>query len=349
MRQEDLVTETKTAAGFAVEPSVTPIPPTFSFSQSSLQAFEDCPRRFWLAYIEQLPWPAVEASPIQEHEELMRLGERFHRLVQRAEIGIDPDIVAAGLEPPLSTWFTAYLTYRPADLPEEFVEIERVLSIAIGAKGKGREAALVNERIGGGGRGEDIVTESGNLRIAQSPISNLQFHYRLAAKYDLIAAQQDGRVVIVDWKTAKRRADPATLRQRWQSVVYPYVLVEASANLPWGPMRPEQVEMRYWFTAAPGQPVVFRYDSAQHAANHERLQQLLGEILAGETEADFPKVPDTELNRKRFCSYCIYRSRCNRGIAAGDLEALSDTEDFFAVDVASALEFTLAEVDELAF
>ena len=117
MRQEDLVTETKTAAGFAVEPSVTPIPPTFSFSQSSLQAFEDCPRRFWLAYIEQLPWPAVEASPIQEHEELMRLGERFHRLVQRAEIGIDPDIVAAGLEPPLSTWFSAYLTHRPADLP----------------------------------------------------------------------------------------------------------------------------------------------------------------------------------------------------------------------------------------
>jgi hypothetical protein len=107
--------------------------------------------------------------------------------------------------------------------------------------------------------------------------------------------------------------------------------------------------MRYWFTAAPGQPVVFRYDSAQHAANHERLQQLLGEILAGETEADFPKVPDTEINRKRFCSYCIYRSRCNRGIAAGDLAALSDTEDFFAVDVASALEFTLAEVDELAF
>ena len=328
---------------------MTLLPAGFAFSQSSLQAFEDCPRRFWLAYIEQLPWPAVEASPIQEHEELMRLGERFHRLVQRAEIGIDPDIVAAGLEPPLSTWFTAYLTYRPADLPEEFVEIERVLSIAVGAKGKGREAALVNERIGGEGREEDIVTESGNLRIAQSPISNLQFHYRLAAKYDLIAAQQDGRVVIVDWKTAKRRADPATLRQRWQSVVYPYVLVEASANLPWGPMRPEQVEMRYWFTAAPGQPLTFRYDATQHEANHQRLQRLLAEILAGQNEADFPKVADTPANRRRLCAFCVYRSRCNRGETAGDLDALDDAEGFFAVDMEKALEFTLEDVEELAF
>ncbi|NTV10950.1 MAG: SagB/ThcOx family dehydrogenase, partial [Zoogloea sp.] len=39
--------------------------------------------------------------------------------------------------------------------------------------------------------------------------------------------------VIVDWKTARRRADPATLRQRLQTIVYPYVLVEASAGLPW--------------------------------------------------------------------------------------------------------------------
>ena len=191
---------------------MTPLPPTFSFSQSSLQAYDDCPRRFWLAYVEQLPWPAVEASPIQEHEELMRLGERFHRLVQRAEIGIDAEVVAAGLEPPLSTWFDAYLRHRPADLPTDFVEIERVLAM-----------------------------ETGDWRVP-SPVSNLQSSIstlRVAAKFDLIAAEPGGRVVIIDWKTAKRRSDPATLRQRWQSIVYPYVLVEASAALPWGPVRPE--------------------------------------------------------------------------------------------------------------
>ena len=294
---------------------MTLLPPTFSFSQSSLQAYEDCPRRFWLAYVEQLPWPAVEASPVQEHEAVMRQGERFHRLVQRAEIGIAPEEIAAGLEPPLAGWFDAYLAHRPDDLPDAAREIERVLSIPFRRDG------------------------------AATP----ETPFRLAAKYDLIAIEPEGRAIIVDWKTSKRRADVSTLRHRLQSIVYPYVLVEASAGLPWGPVRPEQVEMRYWFTAAPGQPVTLRYDAAQHAANHARLQRLLADILGGGSEADFSKVADTPANRSRFCAFCIYRSRCNRGAAAGDLDDLGDAEDFFAVDLDKALEFTLDDVEELAF
>jgi hypothetical protein len=327
-----------TVRGRTPQVAATALPPTFSFSQSSLQAFDDCPRRFWLAYVEQLPWPAVEASPIQEHEETMRLGERFHRLVQRAEIGIAPTIVAAGLEPPLSTWFDAYLRHRPADLPDQFVEIERVLSVDVGARGERREATS-----------SDIAFPNTEFSFNQDASPSLPASPRLAAKFDLIAAERGGRVVIVDWKTARRRSDPATLRQRWQSIVYPYVLVEASAALPWGPARPEQVEMRYWFTVAPGQPVTFRYNAAQHDANRQRLESLLARILAGEREVDFPKVADTPTNRKRFCAFCVYRSRCNRGDAAGDLDELDDAEEFFAVDLERALEFTLADVEELAF
>lgn len=315
------------------------IPPTFTFSQSSLQAYADCPRRFWLAYVEQLPWPAVEAAPVQEHEALMRQGEHFHRLVQRAEIGIDPAEVGAALTPPLSTWFAAYRTHRPADLPTQFVEIERALSVTVALP-----AAADHTR--------PAEREAGNaapLATLQSSIPQSPPAFRLAAKYDLIAAEQGGRAVIVDWKTASRRSEPATLRQRWQTIVYPYVLVEASAGLPWGPVRPDQVEMRYWFAVAPTQPVRFRYDAAQHDANHRRLLHLLAEIAAGESEADFPKVADTPTNRRRFCAFCLYRSRCNRGEAAGDLEELDDAESFFAVDMERALEFTLEDVEELAF
>jgi len=297
-----------------------PLLADFSFSQSSLQAYADCARRFWLAYVEQLPWPAVEAAPVYEHEQLMRIGATFHRLVERSELGMDPDQVAAGLLPPLSTWYTAYLRQRPADLPSATVEVERVLAIP-------------------------FAPEPASIPTMAGP----PIVYRLAAKYDLIAAERDGQVVIVDWKTAKRRGDPATLRQRLQSIVYPYVLVEASGALPWGPIRPEQVEMRYWFTAAPGEPVVFRYDAAQHDANRQRLQHMLGEIVAGHNEASFPKVADTDANRRRLCAYCIYRSRCDRGLAAGNLDVLDDVEAFFAVDVDKALAFTLDDVTELAF
>jgi hypothetical protein len=309
------------------------LPETFAFSQSSLQAYEDCPRRFWLAYVEQLAWPAVEAAPVQDHEQLMRLGSTFHRLVQRAEVGIDSDVLATALEPPLDGWFSAYQHHRPADLPTEFVEAERVLTIPLTNLGIQDTAAPRDK-------------ETSPPR--HSPFAT-RHAYRLAAKYDLIAADHDGRVVIIDWKTTRQRTDPATLRQRLQTVVYPYVIVEASAHLPWGPVQPEQVEMRYWFTAAPGQPVVFRYDRAQHEANQARLQALLREIFAGSRATDFPVIADTEINRKRFCNFCVYRSRCNRGITAGNLADVSDPEDFFAVDLEAALEFTLEELPELAF
>ena len=286
------------------------LPTTFAFSQSSLQAYADCPRRFWLAYVQQLPWPAVEAAPVEQYEQAMRRGGRFHRLVERSEIGMDTAQMAAGLTPPLSTWYDAYLRFRPDDLPTAFVDVESVLSIPFGPDGQ---------------------------------------RYRLAAKYDLIAADEDGRVVIVDWKTTSRRTDPATLSRRLQSVVYPFVLVEASATLPWGPVTPDQVEMRYWFTTEPSRPVTFRYDGAQHDANRARLDALLAQILAGRTEADFPKVPDTEQNRRRLCAFCIYRSRCNRGVDAGDLDDVDDMDELFVVDLEAALEFTLDDIDELAF
>ena len=170
------------------------------------------------------------------------------------ERGIAPAEVAAGLEPPLSGWFDAYLAHHPDDLPDAAREIERVLSIPF--------------------RLDDAATP--------------QTTFRLAAKYDLIAVEPGGRAVIVDWKTSKRRADVSTLRHRLQSIVYPYVLVEASAGLPWGPVRPEQVEMRYWFTAAPGQPVTLRFVGAS--------RPVTGEVRLVEPQVD----TSTRLGRVRI-------------------------------------------------
>jgi RecB family exonuclease len=222
--------------------------------------------------------------------------------------------VQAQEDPDLQTWYAAYQRQRPADLPTQAVEIERLLNIAL------------------------PVTAAGQTQ-----------RVRLAAKYDLIAAEKNGPVVIVDWKTGKRTPTRFTLQQKLQTLVYPFVLVEAGANLPWGPVRPEQVEMRYWFTAAPASPISFRYDGAQHDRARQTLHRQIATILSGENEADFPKVEDTPANRKAFCSFCVYRSRCNRGTAAGDVGELLDPTDYFSGDVAGSLEFTMDEVEELAF
>ena len=288
------------------------LPSTFAFSQSSLQSYVNCPRRFWLAYVEELTWPALEVAPYDEHEQLLRRGAQFHRLVERAEAGMSKELLSQGLDHPLDEWFESYLRHRPADLPTGIVEVERVLSMP-------------------------LAVEAGRSR--------------LAARYDLIAVGGDDenrRVVILDWKTNQRPTRRSLLQQRMQTLVYPFVLVEASAGLPWGPVSPEQVEMRYWFTAAPAEPVTFHYSSDLHAANRARLNDIFNDILRGERQADFPKVADTDENRRRLCSYCVYRSRCDRGIGAGSLDEFDEAE-FPDSNLEDALDFTLDEVQELTF
>src|SRR5687767_10084758 len=65
-----------------------------TLSQSSLQDYVDCARRFQLRYLERLSYPAVEAEPALENEQHQQEGEYFHRLVQQHLIGIPSEQVA---------------------------------------------------------------------------------------------------------------------------------------------------------------------------------------------------------------------------------------------------------------
>jgi hypothetical protein len=64
------------------------VPKGFSFSQSSLQDYTECPRRFQLRYLEQLRWPAVETEPVLENELRQIEGVAFHRLIQQYLLGL---------------------------------------------------------------------------------------------------------------------------------------------------------------------------------------------------------------------------------------------------------------------
>jgi CRISPR/Cas system-associated exonuclease Cas4 (RecB family) len=86
------------------------LPQTFTFSQSSLQDYVDCPRRFQLRYIEQLHWPAVETEPVLENERRRQEGQLFHRLVQQHLIGLPAEVLSRQANTPdLSRWWENYL------------------------------------------------------------------------------------------------------------------------------------------------------------------------------------------------------------------------------------------------
>jgi len=152
--------------------------------------------------------------------------------------------------------------------------------------------------------------------------------HRLVAKYDLLA-MGDGRAVIVDWKTERKRPDRASLLRRLQTRVYRYVLAKSEPSL-----APESIEMAYWFAEYPSEPEVLAYDSAQFADDEIYLYRLLSEIES-RAEAVWPLTPD-----ERQCRFCTYRSLCERGVVAGVLE-----EHELEVDLVISLE----DVDEIAY
>ncbi len=90
------------------------LPSPFTFSQSSLQDYNDCPRRFQLRYIERLAWPAVETEPTQEYERHQQEGSLFHRMVQQHLIGIPAERLSPlATSENLSRWWEAYQQYAP--------------------------------------------------------------------------------------------------------------------------------------------------------------------------------------------------------------------------------------------
>jgi hypothetical protein len=164
--------------------------------------------------------------------------------------------------------------------------------------------------------------------------------YRVMAKYDLLALDPGRKAVIVDWKTASRPPRYEHIAVRLQTKVYPYVLAQSGRALNEGiPIQPAQIEMIYWFSNQPQSPVHFQYDEDQYDMDESYLISLVGQIV-DLAESDFLRTSD-----ERLCRYCVYRSLCERGERAGDLDVWGDddeTEDDLDFD----LDFDqIAEVD----
>jgi len=273
------------------------LPPSFTFSQSSLQDYADCPRRFQLRYIERLAYPAAEAEPALENERRMAQGAAFHRLAQQFMLGIPVEKLARlASTPDLRRWW------------EKFAYAKEIEELRIR-----------------GARFPEVTLSA--------PIAGA----RLAAKYDLLAITPDTRFLIYDWKTYHRRPRNEHLAARWQTRVYRALLAAAGAQFNDGnPPAPDQCGMIYWFTDYPDDPARFPYSASQFQRDWDALTGMVREIRAAQT---FSQTEDT-----RLCAYCPYRSYCERGAQAGDLDAADlDPESEAQFDV------NFEQIGEIAF
>jgi CRISPR/Cas system-associated exonuclease Cas4 (RecB family) len=269
-----------------------------TLSQSSLQDYHDCPRRFELRYLQRLAYPAIETEPALENEIHQKEGEYFHRLVQQHLIGIPAEQInkLANTEN-LQRWWGNYL-------------------IASDLRGLKDLGGLYPE-----------ITLS-------APLGK----FRLVAKYDLIAVGKD-QATIFDWKTYRKRPKNEWLHIRWQTRVYRALLVQAGAHFNNGkPFAPEQIEMVYWFADFPTEPARFIYKADQFKRDWDALTKIADEITSASRFA-FPKTDEVSK-----CSYCPYRSYCNRGIRAGDAadaELETEAEELFDIN--------FEQIGEIAF
>ena len=260
-----------------------------TLSQSSLQDYMDCARRFQLRYLERLSYPAIESEPTLENEKHQQEGEYFHRLIQQYLIGVPAEQIAKIANTAnLQRWW------------ENFLNNKNLLGL---------------EDL----TGLDIYPEA----TLSAPLGN----FRLLAKYDLISIQEN-KATIYDWKTYRKRPRNEWLSARMQSRVYRALLVHAGAHLNNGtPFAPEQIEMVYWFADFPNEPARFTYTSTQYKRGWDALAKLAEEL---ESASFYPLTDD-----RTKCSYCPYRSYCDRGVRAGTMdqvEAEMESEEIFDVN-----------------
>lgn len=109
------------------------LPDDFTFSQSSLQDYVDCPRRFELRYIEGVRYPSLEAEPALKHEEHMRQGAQFHKMVQQHLVGVPADRLAKSVrdDEVLRSWWETFTVSGLKGLPEQR-QVETTLATSIG-------------------------------------------------------------------------------------------------------------------------------------------------------------------------------------------------------------------------
>ncbi len=260
------------------------LPQDFQFSQSNLQDFVDCRRRFQLRYLLKVAWPALESQPVQESERWMRQGARFHRMLQQAFTGIPLERISAQeMEPDLATWWANFQSRVPGLLGFDLQDLP--------------QPALLPE-----------------ISLA-APMGE----FRVLAKYDLIFNRLPEKIVIVDWKTSRRALRREIQSARIQTQLYPLILVQSAARWNGGQaLQPEQVEMLYWYAAEPDKLQRFTYDARQFERDQANMLSLIKEISL------MPEDAFSMTSREEHCKYCVYRSLCDRGVSAGSLEAFED-------------------------
>ncbi|MHB9033418.1 MAG: PD-(D/E)XK nuclease family protein [Anaerolineae bacterium] len=176
----------------------------------------------------------------------------------------------------------------------------------------------------------DLAVLPSEITLSELPLTITLGDYRLYARYDLLAMENSGRAVIVDWKTLQTVPPLSTLRGRLQTHIYCYMLARVGSIITGGsPVIPERIEMCYWFANHPDDTVYVPYSNAMYERDEAMLTGLAREIAASPPEGF------TLTEHRELCAACVYRTLCERSIEPGAERTVTwlDEEIDFNVDL----------------
>jgi hypothetical protein len=244
------------------------LPEGFQYSQSSLQDFVDCRRLFFLRHVCRISWPALDIVDGSEHA--AQIGAQFHRLAHQYLIGMPLERLEQGLDDPqLERLWACFQDFLP--------------QIYNGCQPE--ECRLSPEA------------------AFSAPLGNR----RIAARCDLLCISSHS-ILIYDWKTTRRRPERDVLEERLQTSVYPYVLVRAGRHINGRmPVRPEQVELIYWYPGPVDQVERFPYSQERFRADEDILRGIIAAVEQLDVEGF------TQTGDESRCLSCTYRTLCENG------------------------------------
>lgn len=221
---------------------MTVYPSNFKFSQSNLQDYQDCARRFELRYLQRRQYPAPLAEPLEQLERHRQRGEDFHRLVQQHHLGIDEVVLTRAIQDEeLQGWWQKYLIFAKAHLDrseKRFTEISLYTEI---------DGQRITAKY-------DLVTISNDGQFIV---------------YDWKTSQ----------RKPKREILAQRLQTILYPLVLVEAGHQLQLELA-GQVDTSRVQLWYWFTAQPDYPEKFVYSPEQYAADQETLAGLIAEINA---------------------------------------------------------------------
>jgi len=126
-----------------------------NYSQSNLQTFLTCPRKFELKYILKRIWPAIQSEPVLQLEEHIQNGKQFHLMAQQYFSGLNPEQISLQTEnQTLLTWWKNFLNFS-----NQFSSMEYKPEVYISADLEGKRLVGIFDLLAYSSPGKFIIID----------------------------------------------------------------------------------------------------------------------------------------------------------------------------------------------